>query len=510
MDFMTEMKNTLNTRKTLTKNGAVAYRTSGKELLDLNFAVASLRSATEAEIGQKFTKAFFENPELACKWLFFARDVREGLGERRLFRVCFKVLEGIDSKAAIKLIKYIPEYGRYDDLFAILSNDDENIINKEVYRIVFTQLMKDEIAMNRGGQISLLAKWAPSINTSSKKTMALAKRFCKHWDMSYKEYRKSLAALRKYLEVVETKMCANEWGDIDYSAVPSKANLIYSNAFMKHDELRRLEYLENVAKGTEKINSSVAFPHDIVSKYDTDIYRWGWNDRVEVKEDATLEAMWKALPDTVKGNGNTLVVADGSGSMTCKIDPKSRVTALNVAHALAIYFAERSSGAFKDKYITFSSNPQIVDLSNCNTLAQKLELAYSHSEVSDTDIESTFDLILETAIKNNASQEDIPVNVLIISDMHFNMACVGIPDKTLFEEIEQKFVDAGYKMPRLIFWNVNSGASVIPLQQNELGVALVSGFSVNVVNMVMSGELDPYKVLVEQLMSPRYECITLD
>lgn len=508
MDFMNEVKKTLNDEKTLTENGAVGYRTTGKELLDLNFAVASLRSASDVEIVEKFTKAFFEDKELALKWLFFARDIREGLGERRLFRVCLRALALLDEEAVIKLLPYVSEYGRYDDLFSlVLDADDNDEICKKIYWLVLEQLSQDEENMKAGKPISLLAKWMPSTNCSSKQRKKLAKRLCRFWNMPEKQYRQSLSALRKYLNVVERKMCANEWDKIDYSEVPSKANLIYRNAFMEHDALRRQEYLDKLQKGGVKINSSVAFPHDIVSKYSKG-YNDFWQPVID-EEDVTLEEMWKGLPDLVQGCGNTIVVADGSSSMQCRVDPKSQTASLDVANAFAIYFAERSSGEFKDKYITFSNRPQLVDLSKGKTLKDKLNIAYAHSEVSGTNIEATFDLILQTAISSNATQDEIPANVLIISDMEYNMAVCGRPDKTLFQTIEAKFAAAGYKMPRLVFWNVNSRTNAIPVKENELGVALVSGFSVNVIKMVMSGKLDPYEVLIEQLMSPRYECITL-
>ena len=508
MDFMNEVKKTLNDEKTLTENGAVGYRTTGKELLDLNFAVASLRSASDVEIVEKFTKAFFEDKELALKWLFFARDIREGLGERRLFRVCLRALALLDEEAVIKLLPYVSEYGRYDDLFSlVLDADDNDEICKKIYWLVLEQLSQDEENMKAGKPISLLAKWMPSTNCSSKQRKKLAKRLCRFWNMPEKQYRQSLSALRKYLNVVERKMCANEWDKIDYSEVPSKANLIYRNAFMEHDALRRQEYLDKLQKGEVKINSSVAFPHDIVSKYSKG-YNDFWQPVID-EEDVTLEEMWKGLPDLVQGCGNTIVVADGSSSMQCRVDPKSQTASLDVANAFAIYFAERSSGEFKDKYITFSNRPQLVDLSKGKTLKDKLNIAYAHSEVSGTNIEATFDLILQTAISSNATQDEIPANVLIISDMEYNMAVCGRPDKTLFQTIEAKFAAAGYKMPRLVFWNVNSRTNAIPVKENELGVALVSGFSVNVIKMVMSGKLDPYEVLIEQLMSPRYECITL-
>jgi hypothetical protein len=224
--------------------------------------------------------------------------------------------------------------------------------------------------------------------------------------------------------------------------------------------------------------------------------------------DAALEGMWKALPDTVKGNGNTLVVADGSGSMTCNVGGQTGVTALDVANALAIYFAERASGEFKDKYITFSHKPQLVDFSNAKSLRDKIQIALRHNEVADTNIEATFDLILQTAVNNHMAQEDMPKNVLIISDMEFNSA-VGWhrPNETLFATIAKKYAAYGYKLPRLVFWNVNSRTGTVPVKENNLGVALVSGFSVNIVKMVMSNKLDPYECLLDVLNVERYQAI---
>lgn len=193
--------------------------------------------------------------------------------------------------------------------------------------------------------------------------------------------------------------------------------------------------------------------------------------------------------------------------MSCR---EGKTTALEVANALAIYFAERSSGEFKDKYITFSSRPQFVDFSNCNSLHDKLAVALQHNECNNTNVEAVFDLILSTAVNNHMSQNDMPKNILIISDMEFDSCAqsnAGWREKLnmrLFDAINKKYVDAGYKMPRLVFWNVNSRTGTIPVKENDLGVALVSGFSVNVVKMVMSGKLDPYECLLETLNTERY------
>lgn len=304
-------------------------------------------------------------------------------------------------------------------------------------------------------------------------------------------------------------MSAHKWDGIDYQRVPSRANLIYNSAFLRHDEDRRREFLSKVERGEARINASVLFPHDIVHKYG---YRG---------TDATLEALWKNLPDTVQGCGNTIVVADGSGSMSVRVG-KSDVSALEVANSLAIYFAERSSGQFKDNYITFSEHPQLVDLSKGKNLHEKLSIAYSHDEVANTNIEAVFDLILNTAVRKHMEQSELPANILIISDMEFD-SCATCgesrrssgwgyydrkrPDARLFDVIAKRYADAGYKLPRLVFWNVNSRTGTIPVNENDLGVALVSGFSPNVAKMVMSGKLDPFDCLLETLNTERYQPI---
>lgn len=362
--------------------------------------------------------------------------------------------------------------------------------------------------------ISLLAKWLPSENASSNETKRYANIIRRGLGMTSREYRKMLSKMRKYIDVVECKMSAKEWNGINYEAVPSRANLIYNNAFLRNDEERRRAYLGALEKGEAKINASTLFPHDIVHKYGR-----GYG------VDATLEGLWKALPDTVKGCGNTIVVADGSGSMTCNVGGNTGVTALDVANSLAIYFAERSSGEFKDKYITFSERPQLVDFSNAKTLRDKLDIARRHNEVANTNIEAVFDLILNTAIRNKMAQEDMPANILIVSDMEFDSCATSgtpsasrnswgwysssyqRPTTTLFDTIAKKYAEHGYKLPRLVFWNVNSRTGTIPIKENDLGVALVSGFSVNIVKMVMSNKTDPYECLLETLNTERYQAV---
>ena len=503
-NFMTAMKNEMDNRISITENGAVGYATTGKKLLDINFAVASLRKASEQEIVNKFMDAYYENPMLAVKWLFYASDVREGLGERRTFRVIMNYLAEQHTDIALKVIKLIPEYSRWDNLITLIESDNAEVVN-EALLVIKTQLALDKMNMREDKPISLLAKWMPSENASSKDTKRRATiiRNSLAWDE--RRYRKTLSALRKYLDVVECKMSAKEWENIDYSTVPSKANIKYSNAFMRNDEERRKVYLESLKKGETKINASVLFPHDVVHKYS----RGYWGCKVASYDEA-LEQMWKSLKDI--GNiENTIVVADGSGSMCSTVDSNSSVTALEVANALAIYCGERCSGEFKDKYITFSSRPQLVDFTNANSLHDKLEIALRHSEVANTNIEAVFDLILQTAINNHMTQDEIPQNVLILSDMEFDSCATtngrGRVSATLFDIIAQKYAQYGYKLPRLIFWNLASRTGTIPVKQNSMGVALVSGFSANIMKLVLNGELDPYKALVKELNSARYKAV---
>lgn len=499
MGFIDSIKNELDNETCLTENGAVGFRTTGRKLLDLNFSTASLRNATDEQIINNFMDAYWENPELAMRWLFYCRDIRGGLGERRTFRVILKHLAQDKPDVVRSVIKLAAAYGRWDDLWCLLDTGLKN----DVLAVVQEQINEDRVNMKKNAPISLLAKWLKSSNASSAETKRYAEILREGLGLSSRNYRKMLSEMRKYLDVVERKMSAKQWSEINYESVPSRANLIYNSAFLRNDEERRREYLNALERGEVKINAGTLFPHDIVHKYvDTD---W-FNRYVLTTNNSTLESLWKALPDTVQGDGNTIVVADGSGSMYNTVG--GDVTALDVANALAIYFSERASGEFKDKYITFSSRPQLVDFSNAKTLRDKIQIALGHSEVADTNIEATFDLILRTAVNGNMSQEDMPKNILIISDMEFN-AAVGFnePNETLFATIAKKYAKYGYKLPRLVFWNVNSRTGTIPVKENKLGVALVSGFSVNIVNMVMSDKLDAYECLLDVLNSERYDPI---
>lgn len=498
--------------KSVTENGATGYRTTTKALLDLNFMVSSLRSRDEEYIVKEFIKAYHESPMYAVKWLFFLRDILEGMGERRTFRVCLHYLAVSQPKIAKAVIKYIPEYGRFDDALVLLDTS----VAGDVAAMYKEQLDKDIKAMEEGKKVSFLAKWLPSINTSSAITKEYAKKLCKHFKMSPKAYRKTLAKLRAYGNVVETKMSKSAWSEINYEAVPAKANMKYDKAFEKHDLERRTEYLEKVFLGEGKLNARGLMPYEIVHR----ITKGDCFGRA-FKADLLSELMWKKIVTEGFKNDwglkDAIVVADGSGSMYSLASGCSSVTAIEVCNSLAIYFAEQLKGVFHNKAITFSERPQFIDLKDNSSLKDKLEIMFSHCEVANTNIEAVFDLILEMAKCKEVPREELPKQVLIISDMEFDAATASgyyyskgwkKADETLFEEIAKKYEAAEYKMPRLIFWNVCGRTDTIPMVNNEEGLCLLSGFSQNAMKIAADKtKKDPYEALIATLDSPRYRKI---
>ena len=489
--MMNLIKQTLDQEKTFTENGALSYRTSGHELLDLNFQVSSLRNKKDSEIKKMFTKAFFENPDLAVRWLFYLRDIRGGMGERRSFRIMMEALAEVRPEETKRLLPLISEYGRWDDL-VYLSRFKQ--LKDACFDIIQKQLKQDAECCLAGKPFSLLAKWLPSEKPKKFEDKSFVSRFTKKYGIPRKNYRKSLKTLRNALKVVECQMTDGKWSDIDYSIVPSRANLIYNAAFLKHDEERRREFLESLKRGDKiaKINAETLFPSDIVHNY-----------RNKPGYDETLEQLWKNLPNT-ETQGDVIVVADGSGSMNWHFLAGTHVYPLDVSNALAIYFAEKMKGPYANQYITFADRPQYVNLSNAKSLYDKIYIAYRYNDCTNTNIVRTFDLILDTAINNQLDQSDIPSTVLVISDMEFDSCTYMVP----FDAIQLSWKKAGYQMPKLVFWNVCGRSGGIPIQQNEAGVVLLSGFSPAVYKMAMNNETDPYQALIHVVMDSRYDAVT--
>lgn len=507
----------------VTENGGIGYRTTQHPLADLNFMVSSLRNREEAFIVKQFVKAYYASPKYAVKWLFFLRDISEGLGERRTFRVCMKYLAQSHTEIAEAVMKLIPEYGRYDDLLVFLDTP----LRESVCGFFKKQLEQDLRSMREGGQISLLAKWLPGINTSSRETRRYARLLAEGFCMSERAYRKSLSALRAYGNVVEVKMSASDWEAIEYEKVPAKANLKYDAAFARHDGKRRAEYLAGVLAGDAKLNGKGIMPYEAVHRFLGGKYFYGSG----LKDDLLAELMWQQLSrqgfQNEWGLSDCIVVADGSGSMYTKAGGSSSVTAIEICNALAIYFAEQLKGVFRNKAITFSSRPQFIDLGQGKNLKEKLEIMLAHNEVANTNIEAVFELLLDMAVSGKVPAEELPKQLLIISDMEFDAASApesrsgrwnGAASErgshwnrftpALFETIRVRYRSAGYRIPRLIFWNVCGRSDTIPMVDNGEGICLLSGFSQNAMKIADDKEKkDPYESLCRVLDGARYEAV---
>lgn len=484
----------------VTENGALGYANTLEPLVDFNFKAAGFRGEAPSRIVKEFAKAFYADREYATKYLFFLRDIRGGLGERRTFRVCLRYLIESHPDIALAVLELIPEYGRYDDLLVYIDSP----LCKEACFYIKEQLAKDLAAMEAGETVSLIAKWLPSNNTSSAESRRLARTIEQGIGMSPQKYRRVLKKLRNYLDVTETKISRNKWEQVDYEKVPAKAGLKYDNAFARHDAARRKEYFKRVLDGETKLKVTGMMPYEIVHR----IFKQPMF--ISCKEDLLAELSWQKLVEEGYENEwdlqDCIVVADTSGSMM-SLATGSNITAMEVCYSMAIYFAETLRGSFKDKVITFSHRPKFINLRKGKNLKEKLEIMKAYSEIANTNIEAVFDLILAEAIKDHCKQADLPKQVLIISDMEFDAARSDHkPMERLFETIEGKYREAGYKMPRLVFWNLCGRTDTIPMVENEEGLCLLSGFSQNAMK-VASDETkkDPYEALKQVLDGPRYE-----
>lgn len=468
------------TNVALTENGAISKRTTKSEVLDLFARGGALRTSSEHEICQIFSRALAEDELLAMKCLFYLRDIRGGQGERRTFRVIINFLAKNHPAVLRKNLHLVSEYGRWDDLLCLLDTKLEGVI---------LQMLTDKLQEDIGADYpSLLAKWLPSINTSSADSRRYAHKIREFLGWDNKTYRKTLSELRKKIDVIERKLCANEWDKINYENVPSRASLIYSNAFRKHDPVRYNEYISAVAKGEKKINASTLYPHDIVERV--------WN----TDSDSTMDALWNALPDYCADNpaSRGIVVADVSASMSGM--------PIQVSIALAIYFAERNEGIFKDNFITFSHNPTLQKVMGHDIAAKVRNLNNADWDMN-TDLQRVFDLILGTACENKIPKSEMPDAIYIISDMQFDQACIQNSESN-FEAIERKYKAAGYKRPKLVFWNVRAANEEIPVTKDQIDTVLVSGCSPTIFKTVMNGTT-PYEVMVSTLNQDRYKAITV-
>ena len=509
LDFLSGLIANMNT--SITEKGAVGCKTTNNPLADMLFKIPSYRHDKENFLVD-FQQALNFDAVYAIKFLFYLRDVRGGVGERSTFREGLLLLAKVYPYALLKVIELIPFYGRWDDMFVLLRRKNENFderenkvqneIEQKVISTIREQLHFDLIQMSEGEPVSLLAKWLPSENTSSQKTRKLARYIRKKMGLTAPHYRLMLSEMRSYLNIVERQMSKGEWNKIDYSVVPSRANMIYKNAFVKHDEERRTNFINDVLenKNNAKVNAKTLFPHEIIKQI---------RKSVSTQDEKEIKAQWQSLPDLMPLKGSVLVVGDSSGSMTWG---GGSVLPIDVAAALSIYCAERLEEPYKDKFITFSDTPNFVDLSCSEDIISKYEQFYLSDWGGTTNIEAVFDLVLKTAIENETLQSDLPSTILIISDMEFDQAArlkgyeswFGSREK-LFDSIRKKYERYGYELPHLVFWNVSSRTNTIPDFGEE--VTLIGGYTPQLLKVALNPKGDNWEQLKAVLDGSRYTSI---
>ena len=447
----------------VTNNGALTHSTSLDYCLDMFFLAGASRNMSEYHIITLFEKAFGQNPELAVKILFWARDVRGGAGERRFFHIIMKHIHATYPDVADQLAIHIPEYGYWKD---VLATEKPNANNLDW---LSRKLVEEKD--------SLLAKWFPR-----KGPWFVAMH--RYLDITPKELRTMLVKLTK---VVETQMCAKQWSSINYSHVPSIAMNRYRNAFFKHDNARMAEFIQDVLDGKTKINASAIFPHQLYQAAK------GQGDM------AAIEAQWNALPDYMKDSTERILpVCDVSGSM--------QGLPMDVSVSLGLYISERNRGIFKDAFITFSETPEMEYLQG--TFSQRMRQLEGANWGMSTNLEAVFQLILDKAVQHQLPETEMPTKLLIISDMEFNEASNG---KTNLDAIRELYTEKGYKMPQIVFWNVNGRMGNVPAQTHDMGVGLVSGFSPSILKSILKGDVyTPQQLMLDTVMTDRYKRIRID
>ena len=487
-----------------TANGAKTFTSTLNANVDFYAQAGSMRQ-NKSLIKSLFAKAYDEDREIALRNLIHLRNIRlGGLGERDAFRIAVEYLiDAKDYKAITMIAEYVGYFGRWDDLVAIMAKDSKTF---DIGISVIQAQLKDDLdAMEAGDSVSLMAKWIPNVNVKNVERRKMANRIYPALGFkSPRDYRKTLVALRSYIGVLEVKLAAKDYKGINFEKLPSKALFRYRAAFNRHlgDEYRA--FIEAVNNGEVQMNGSLVMPHEIVTKYETGL----WSNNIRPL-DPVLEATWKSMDDVLKDvEDNAIVVADTSASMK-STSWGSTVTPWSVAEGLAIYTSEKLAGAFKNNFITFSTRPQLVTLPEHGTLRDKVVEYHNYSIVSSTNIERVFDLILNTAVKNKTPQAELPSKIIIISDMEFN-TCTADAGVSNFEHAKNKFNEHGYELPSLVFWNVNASGSNVPVRFNEQGVALVSGFSTNVLTTVLGGEItSPEQMMLNVLNKPEYDFVKL-
>lgn len=484
--------------KIKTENGADARRSTGSRVLDLYGTIGALRARSSDEIIEKFKASWNEDPLLTLKMAFYARNIRGGLGERDTARTCLKWVAQNYPKTIVKNFKNVLEFGRGDDFYCFVGTP----VEKDMWAYLKAVLFCDMQNMQNKKSISLLAKWLKSTNTSSKQSRELGKKTAYALGLSEVDYRRMLSAIRKYIGIVETAMSNGKWDKIEYSAIPAKAMTKYRKAFYRHDGERFKRFLSKVEKGEAKINAGTLYPYDLVKKYfQTDRYYYG---APPIKDlDSVIEAQWKALPNYIKGENNVIVMADISGSMYC-----ADMRPICSSVGLAIYFAERNQGDFAGLYMTFAGQPQFIKVDKNATLREKVSSALREGGLH-TDLEAGFMKILNTCVSNNVSEKDVPKALVVVSDMEINQysSRYGLD---FVDEMAKRFHVAGYEMPKLILWNVESRHDIFHASKDNPYVQFASGSSTSTFKSILESiGMNAYEAMLKVLNDKLYEGVVL-
>lgn len=476
MNFINELQTSTN-KNARTENGALSNTSTLDPVLDF-FSKAGAMRGRESEAFGLFQKAFDADPQSAIRVLFYLRDIRGGQGERSVFRY---ILNQLDPDFVNKLIQYIPEYGRWDEV----------PLTPAGISFIRRQLALDSLALGKGESVSLLAKWLPSEKTSSAATRQKALKLAKELDWTPARYRKTVSALRKQIKLLEQQMSAKKWDDIEFDKIPSQAHKKHTKAFYRHNEERYKSYLESVQKGEKKINSGTLFAYQL---YDMVM-------RGSAQDEKAADALWANLPDYTRGD-NALVLADVSASMGG--------FPMSVSVSLALYFAERNKGPFKDYFMTFTSQSRLQKVSG-DTLSAKMRSIQSADWHGSTNLQSAFDAILKAARDSHASEDEMPKILYIISDMQFDLATGGgyyNQSVTNFEEAKRKYAAAGYSLPHVVFWNANAYGNDAPATKYDGNVTLISGSNQSAFQYAVQGKT-PMESMLDILNSDRYNKIVL-
>ena len=476
-----------------TENGAVALKSTSDARLDLFGVIGALRGADQVRIERLFSEAYRADPLFATKIAFYARDIRGGLGERETFRTIMRYMAQMHPEALGPNLDLIGVYGRYDALYCLIGTPPED----EMWAAMKAQFEEDRRSLENGKAVSLLAKWIKTADASSAKTRELGILTVRKLGYTAYESKSIVRALRRRIGVIETLMTEGRWDEIRYPEVPSRAMMIYRDAFRRHDGERYEKFVNRAVAGQEKIHAGTLYPYDIVEKVAPRLSSFFAN--ASLNNDPALEAQWRQLPDYVEPGTNALVIADTSGSMC------GRPMATSVG--LAVYFAERNRGAYHNMFMSFSGTSRIQVLRG-ETLAQKISSINMNDWANNTNLRAAFEHVLEIAIRNHVPQAEMPKSLIVISDMEIDYC--GDRDWTFYEMMEEMYRMNGYIIPNIIFWNVNSRHDVFHADKNRKGVQLASGQSAAVFRQVMQTVgMNPVEAMEKIINSERYEAITV-